>query len=82
MKKLSLDLQDRRVRLIELLLGVHEESLINALEKVMDVFREQEDGPKLTQAQLESRLAEAMEDVEKGRVMDGTDFLSEVQNWK
>lgn len=82
MKQLSMELRDRRVRLAELLLGVDEETLIHALEKLMASAGVQRSLSSLTQEELTSRLDEAMEDAREWRVTNADDLLKEVVDWK
>jgi len=82
MKDLSLDLQDRRVRLAELLLGVDEQAMINVLEKLVASLGIQRPKAVLSQAELLDRLDEAMLDSQEGRTISANDLLREMDSWK
>ncbi len=81
-KDLSLDLQDRRVRLAELLLGVDEEAMINVLEKLVASLGIQRSKAVLSEAELLDRLDEAMLDSKEGRTISANDLLREMDSWK
>lgn len=82
MKDLSLDLQDRRIRLAELLLSVDEEAMINVLEKLVATLGIQRPKAVLSQAELLGRLDEAMMDSKECRTISASDLLREMDAWK
>ena len=81
MKEISIDLQDRRMRLAELILSIDEEAVIQAMEKLISSLGLQRQAPALTQAELLARLDEAMRDAQRGATTDTTALLEEIDRW-
>ena len=76
-----MDLQDRRIRLAELMFSIDEDKYLVVFEKLMASLGLQRREPLLSREEVMARLDEAMEDAKAGRTTDAADLLKEIDGW-
>lgn len=79
-----MDLQTRKLELIQEFLKVESEDVISRLEKIMkreNIKSEQEGFEPMTIEELNSRIDQSMEDSKKGRLIESSELKAKIDEW-
>lgn len=79
-----MDLQTRKLELIQEFLKVESEELISRLEKLISKERKENDDHRFrpfTMEEYNARIDQAMEDSRNGRFISAEDLLKEIDSW-
>lgn len=79
-----MDLQTRKLELIQEFLKVQSEDVISQLEKILkreNIKSEQEGFEPMTIEELNSRIDQSMEDSKKGRLIESSELKAKIDEW-
>ncbi|MFO7719444.1 MAG: hypothetical protein R6W85_03270 [Gillisia sp.] len=79
-----MDLQTRKLELIQEFLKVQSEEVISRLEKIIkseSEKSEQEHFKPMTIEEFNSRIDQSLEDSEKGRLIEAKEFKAKIDKW-
>lgn len=79
-----MDLQTRKLELIQEFLKVQSEEVISRLEKIMkkeNAKSEQERLKPMTIEEFNSRIDQSMEDSKNGRLIEASELKSKIDTW-
>lgn len=79
-----MDLQTRKLELIQEFLKIQSEDVISQLEKILrkeSVKFKQEDFQPMTVEEFNSRIDQSMEDSKNGRLIEASEFKAKIDKW-
>ena len=80
-----MDLQTRKLELIQEFLKIQSEDVISRLEKILrkeNKTSENEDFKPMTIEEFNSRIDQSMEDSKNDRVTEATELLNQIKEWR
>lgn len=79
-----MDLQTRKLKLIQEFLKIQSEEIISRLEKVLkkeNLKAEQEDFKPMSVEEFNSRIDQSMEDSKNGRLIAASELKAKIDTW-
>ncbi|WP_281636987.1 hypothetical protein [Flavobacterium marginilacus] len=79
-----MDLQARKIALVQEFLSIESEEMISRLEKLLKIKKngiEDINFQPMTMEEFESRIDQSMDDSKNGRVIEANELLKEIEKW-
>ena len=76
-----MDLQTRKLNIIEYLIGLTDETVFNIIEKIITESKNKSVGRRFTQEELIERAVKSNQDYQSGNIKDQNQLEAESKNW-
>ena len=77
-----MDLQTRKIALVQEFLSIESEELISRFEKLLTAKKDFSNFSPMTIEELNRRIDQSMNDSKNGGVIDANEFLKEIAKWE
>ena len=76
-----MDLQTRKLNIIEYLIGLTDEAVFNVIEKIINESKNKSVSKRFTQQKLIERAVKSNQDYQAGNIKDQNKLEAESKNW-